>query len=85
MGTTFVSPNKKNVRLNFASIYNGHKVFRLNLTLEEFLEKTFQSLGIGYWMFWFVSPKYDLMTTIPFFEEQLQQATGVSLEEFCKK
>lgn len=85
MGTAFVSPNKKNVRLNFASTYNSHKVFRLNLTLEEFLEKTFQSLGVGYWMFCFISPKYDLMTTIPFFEEQLQQATGVSLEDFCKK
>ncbi|MGH1337776.1 MAG: hypothetical protein ACRBFS_16770 [Aureispira sp.] len=85
MGTAFVSPNKKNVRLNFASTYNSYKVFRLNLTLEQFLEKTFQSLGVGYWMFCFISPKYDLMKTIPFFEEQLKEATGISLKELCKK
>lgn len=85
IGVTFANPNKKNIRFNFSATYESHKVFHLSLTLEQYLEKIFECLGLEYWMYCFISPKYNLMAKVPFLEEALQDITGTTLKVFCEK
>lgn len=85
IGTTFVKPNQKNVRFNFSATYASHKVFHLSLSLEQYLEKIFQSSGLSYWMYCFTPPKCNLMDTVPSFEQSLKQVVGVDLKTFRNK
>lgn len=85
IGVTFANPNKKNIQFNFSATYESHKVFHLSLTLEQYLEKIFECLGLEYWMYCFISPKYNLMTKVSFFEESLQDITETTLKMFCEK